>query len=58
MSFHGFSGDGVFIGGGAPASLKIRIRDAIRAATDGRYRVTLATADDANNGESPNNFVN
>jgi len=57
VSFHGFSEDGIVIGGGAPDSLKRDMRDAIDVATDGRYDVSLATADEYS-GDSPANFVN
>lgn len=57
VSFHGFSEDGIAIGGGAPNSLKEEMRDAIDAATDGQYNVSV-TADDNYNGDSPENFVN
>lgn len=57
VSFHGFSEEGIAIGGGAPDSLKTEVRDAIEAATDGRYDVYLAT-DGEYDGSSPANFVN
>lgn len=58
VSFHGFSGDGVVVGGGATETLKLAVRDAIYDATGGRYEVTLAQPDGAYGGDSPANFVN
>lgn len=58
VSFHGFSNDGVAVGGGASKCLLSEVRDAIAEATDGRYDVRLADADGAYGGDSPENFVN
>lgn len=57
VSFHGFSEDGIRIGGGAPDSLKRDVRDEINDATGGRYDVSLAPDGDYD-GDSPDNFVN
>jgi phage replication-related protein YjqB (UPF0714/DUF867 family) len=57
VSFHGFSDDGIAIGGGAADALKEDVRDAIDAATDGRYEVYL-TSDSDYDGDSAENFVN
>ncbi|NHN46008.1 hypothetical protein G9464_00155 [Halostella sp. JP-L12] len=56
VSFHGFSGSGVAVGGGAPASLKVEVRDAIAAETG--HDAYLADADGAYAGDSPENVVN
>jgi phage replication-related protein YjqB (UPF0714/DUF867 family) len=56
VSFHGFSGDGVAVGGGAPDSLKAEVRDAVAAET-GRD-ATLADENGAYGGDSAENVVN
>lgn len=58
VSFHGFGGDGVLVGGGAPRTLRLAVRDAIREATEGQYEVALAPADGSYGGDSPENVVN
>jgi phage replication-related protein YjqB (UPF0714/DUF867 family) len=58
VSFHGFSQDGIAIGGGAPDSILQAIRDAVDAATNGAYDVYLADDDGSYSGSSPENFVN
>lgn len=58
VSFHGFTQSGVAVGGGAPESVRRDLRDAIDAATDGRYDVYLADEDGPYAGQSSNNFVN
>lgn len=58
VSFHGFSQDGVAVGGRAPASLKRDVRDAIRSAVGGGYDVSLADGDGAYAGTAPENVVN
>lgn len=58
VSFHGFSGDGIAVGGGAPEGLRTGVRDEIRVATDGAYDVYLADEDGPYAGNSPENFVN
>lgn len=57
VSFHGFSEDGIRIGGRAPDSLKQDVRDEIDDATGGRYDVSLASDGDYD-GDSSENFVN
>lgn len=57
VSFHGFSKDGIAIGGGADESLKTDIRNEIDEATGGEYDVYVATDGDYD-GDSPENFVN
>lgn len=57
VSFHGFTNDGIGIGGAADESLRIAVRDEIAAATDGKYDVYLAD-DGPYDGDSPDNFVN
>lgn len=57
VSFHGFSNDGIAVGGGASESLKRRVRDAIDDATGGRYDVSTVTGGEYA-GDSPENFVN
>lgn len=56
VSFHGFSAEGVAVGGGAPESLKATVRDAIAEAVGGGQEVTLADGPYA--GTDPENFVN
>lgn len=57
VSFHGFSADGIAIGGGADESLKTDIRDEIDDATNGEYDVSVAS-DGEYDGDSSENFVN
>lgn len=56
VSFHGFSGSGVAVGGGAPDSLKIEVRDAVAAETG--HDAYLAAEDGAYGGGSAENVVN
>lgn len=58
VSFHGFSADGVAVGGRAPASLKTDVRDAIEDAIGGAYEVSLADGDGPYAGNAPGNVVN
>ena len=58
MSFHGFSKDGVAVGGGADDGLKTTVRDAIDDATGGRYDVYVPDEGSPYAGTSPENFVN
>lgn len=58
VSFHGFSGDGIVVGGGASEPLRSAVREAIHAETNSRYEVTLASSDDPYSGDSSENFVN
>jgi phage replication-related protein YjqB (UPF0714/DUF867 family) len=55
VAFHGFEGPGVLIGGTAPPSLKLAVRDAIRAKG---VDVRVATPDDLFGGDDPENLVN
>jgi len=57
VAFHGWSGDGIAVGGGASRSVRERVRDAIRDALDGAVAVELAP-DDGYDGDSPENVVN
>jgi phage replication-related protein YjqB (UPF0714/DUF867 family) len=59
VCFHGWSADGILIGGGAPQQLKQDIRVAIIAAiNDKSIDVNVANANESYNGDSPNNIVN
>lgn len=58
VSFHGFSKDGIAVGGGADHEFKARIRDAIDSATDGQYDVYIPTDGSAYAGTSSTNFIN
>jgi phage replication-related protein YjqB (UPF0714/DUF867 family) len=59
VAFHGMSDDGIWIGGGAPESLKRLVRDAIVAALDGAdIEVRIVDPGDPLAGSSPNNLVN
>lgn len=58
VSFHGFSQDGIVVGGRAPESLKKEMCDAIDTATDGVYDVSVADEDEPYAGVSTENFVN
>lgn len=57
VSFHGFSDDGIAIGGGASRSLKAAVRDAIDTATDRNYDVFIVAKGEYD-GDSSENFVN
>jgi phage replication-related protein YjqB (UPF0714/DUF867 family) len=59
VSFHGMSSGGVLIGGGAPIELKQAVRDAIVTELgDSTVAVTIASATDMYDGDSPENVVN
>lgn len=58
VSFHGFTKDGIAIGGGAPQDLKERFRDAIDDATEGAYDVYIPEKGTQYAGTSSDNFVN
>lgn len=59
VCFHGWSEDGILIGGNAPAQLKLDIRDAIIAAIDDvTIDVAIAGINEPHNGDSPTNIVN
>lgn len=59
VSFHGYSGSDILVGGAAPTSLKEDVRDAIAAAISGSgITVRVAGPSDPVNGDSPDNFVN
>lgn len=57
VSFHGFSGDGILVGGGAPNQLKREVLASLEDAVGGVLNVRLAT-DGAYAGRDPDNFVN
>jgi phage replication-related protein YjqB (UPF0714/DUF867 family) len=59
VCFHGWSADGILIGGGAPLQLKQDIRDAIIAAiNDVSIDVSIADVNEFYNGDNPANIVN
>lgn len=60
VSLHGLNGDVVVIGGRAPESLKVLVRDAIDDALTGLVdvEVSIAGPDDPHSGYSPANLVN
>ncbi|MBA8963505.1 poly-gamma-glutamate hydrolase family protein [Rhodococcus opacus] len=59
LSFHGYRGNDVLIGGLAPAPRKSDVRDAIAKALDGSgICVRLAEPGERHSGESPSNLVN
>jgi phage replication-related protein YjqB (UPF0714/DUF867 family) len=59
VSFHGFGGSGVVIGGSAPDDLKHTVRCAIDDALgDAGIDVRIATANDPLGGDDPGNIVN
>lgn len=57
VAFHAWRREGIGVGGGAPRSLRVAVRDALRAALDGAVEVELAT-DARYAGEAPENVVN
>jgi len=57
VAFHGFSQDGILIGGNAPADLKCTIRQAIETACEGNVEVAITTEGEYS-GTDPDNFVN
>jgi len=57
VSFHGWSNDGILIGGNAPADLKCTLRKAIEDACEGNVEVAITTSGDYS-GTDPDNFVN
>ncbi|BAH48651.1 hypothetical protein ROP_04040 [Rhodococcus opacus B4] len=59
VSFHGYRGDDVLIGGRAPARLKSEVLDAVATALDGTgIRVRVADPGERYSGESASNLVN
>jgi phage replication-related protein YjqB (UPF0714/DUF867 family) len=60
VAFHGFDGPpDVLIGGTAPPSLKLAVREAISAKLEGKgVEVRVATPDDVFGGDDPENLVN
>ena len=58
VSFHGFTKDGIAVGGGASRELKERFCEEIEAATDGRYDVYIPNDQSPYAGLSRRNFVN
>jgi phage replication-related protein YjqB (UPF0714/DUF867 family) len=59
VCFHGWTADGILIGGGAPQQLKQDIRDAIIAAiNDMTIDVKIANVNESYNGDHPTNIVN
>jgi phage replication-related protein YjqB (UPF0714/DUF867 family) len=59
VCFHGWSSGGILIGGRGTMQLKQDIQAAIiKAMNDASIAVTIADADDADNGDDPKNLVN
>jgi phage replication-related protein YjqB (UPF0714/DUF867 family) len=59
VCFHGWSSGGILIGGRGSMELKQKIQTAIIGAmNDASIAVTIADADDADNGDDPRNLVN
>jgi phage replication-related protein YjqB (UPF0714/DUF867 family) len=63
VAFHGFSEEGILIGGGASDSLKTQLKEAIDAAVNNqssecKVTIRIASAEDNFNGDSPENIVN
>jgi phage replication-related protein YjqB (UPF0714/DUF867 family) len=59
VCFHGWSSGGILIGGRGPMDLKQELQAAIVARiNDASIAVTIADADDAFNGDHPDNLVN
>ncbi len=57
VTFHGFSEDGIWVGGGAPLSVKQAVADAIANAVGEAHEVTVVTSG-AYSGTDPDNLVN
>ncbi|WP_254534973.1 poly-gamma-glutamate hydrolase family protein [Halomarina litorea] len=57
VAFHGWSNDGVGVGGGAPRDVLEHVRDTVREHADGAFPVCLV-ADPAYDGTDPDNVVN
>lgn len=58
VSFHGFTEDGIAVGGGAPRELKDRMVRGIDDATEGQYDVYVPRDDSPYAGNDRSNFVN
>ncbi len=59
VAFHGFSTDGVLVGGAAPLALKQEIAAALECVLAGStIQVRIARPSDDNDGDSPRNLVN
>lgn len=58
ISFHGFLGTGIAVGGGASRQLKEEVCEAIDEATQGEYEVYVPRRDSTVAGTSPRNYVN
>ncbi len=58
VSFHGFSEEGIAIGGGAPEALKVELQETISEAVGSAYDVYVVDSDNAYSGDSEENFVN
>jgi len=57
VSFHGYSGGDILVGGGAPTALKEAVAGAIEGVVGGAYTVTVVSTGEYA-GTSANNFVN
>lgn len=57
VSFHGFSEDDIYVGGGASSTLKNEVKTAIENAVGTAYDVVVVSSG-AYSGVSPDNFVN
>jgi phage replication-related protein YjqB (UPF0714/DUF867 family) len=57
VAFHGWSNDGILVGGNASADLKCTLRKAIEVACGGNVEVSITTGG-AYSGTDPGNFVN
>jgi phage replication-related protein YjqB (UPF0714/DUF867 family) len=58
VSFHGFTGEGVLIGGGAPPFIKEKVAQALEDVLVGEVPVRIADASDGFDGDNPRNIVN
>lgn len=58
LSFHGYAGQSIKIGGAAPASLKQEIAAELRASPACTWAVDIASSASAYSGDSQKNFVN
>lgn len=58
LSFHGYAGQSIKIGGAAPASLKQEIAAELRASPACTWAVDIASSSSAYSGDSQKNFVN
>ena len=58
VAFHGFTAEGVLIGGGAPPFIKEKVAQALEDVLAGEIQVRIADDSDGFDGDNPSNIVN